>query len=71
MVAMQLGRFGLTVDPEGFDSAAELERLGFTTLWIVGGQLNRLERLHDLLGQPSEPSSGRPSSLLTSTTPRR
>jgi probable F420-dependent oxidoreductase len=46
---MQLGRFGLTVDPEGFDSAAELERLGFTTLWIVGGQLDRLDRLADLI----------------------
>ena len=46
---MQLGRFGLTVDPEGFDSAAEFERLGFTTLWIVGGQLDRLDRLADLI----------------------
>jgi probable F420-dependent oxidoreductase len=46
---MRLGRFGLTVDPEGFGSAAELERLGFTTLWIVGGQLDRLERLDDLI----------------------
>jgi probable F420-dependent oxidoreductase len=50
MVAMQLGRFGLTVDPEGFGSAGELEQLGFTTLWIVGGQLDRLERLADLIG---------------------
>jgi probable F420-dependent oxidoreductase len=47
---MQLGRFGLTVDPERFGSAGELEQLGFTTLWIVGGQLDRLERLADLIG---------------------
>lgn len=46
---MQLGRFGLTVDPDGFDSAAELEQLGFTTLWIVGGRLDRLDRLADLI----------------------
>src|SRR5882757_10253921 len=50
MVAMQLGRFGLTVDPEGFGSAGELEQLGFTTLWIVGGRLDRLDRLVDLIG---------------------
>jgi probable F420-dependent oxidoreductase len=49
MVAMQLGRFGLTVDPEGFGSAGDLEHLGFTTLWVVGGQLDRLERLADLI----------------------
>jgi probable F420-dependent oxidoreductase len=46
---MQLGRFGLTVDPEGFGSAAEIERLGFTTLWIVGGRIDRLDRLSDLI----------------------
>jgi probable F420-dependent oxidoreductase len=49
MAAVQLGRFGLTVDPEGFGSAAELEQLGFTTLWIVGGRLDRLEHLDDLI----------------------
>ena len=41
--------FGLTVDPGGFASAAELEQLGFTTLWIVGGRLDRLDRLTELL----------------------
>jgi probable F420-dependent oxidoreductase len=49
MAAMQLGRFGLTVDPEGFDSASELERLGFTTLWVRGGRIDRLDRLVDLI----------------------
>lgn len=49
MVTMQLGRIGLTVDPEGFGSAGELEQLGFTTLWIVGGRLDRLDRLADLI----------------------
>jgi probable F420-dependent oxidoreductase len=47
---MQLGRFGLTVDPEGFVSAGELEQLGFTTLWIVGGRIDRLELLDELIG---------------------
>jgi probable F420-dependent oxidoreductase len=49
MVAMQLGRFGLTVDPDGFGSADALERLGFTTLWIAGGRIDRLDRLADLI----------------------
>ena len=49
MVATQLGRFGLTVDPEEFDSASELERLGFTTLWIRGGRIDRLDRLAELI----------------------
>ena len=49
MAAMQLGRFGFTVDPKSFASAAELEHLGFSTLWIVGGQLDRLDRLTELI----------------------
>jgi probable F420-dependent oxidoreductase len=47
---MQLGPYGLSVDPEAFDSAAELEQLGFTTLWISGGRIDRLERLAELIG---------------------
>ena len=49
MAAMQLGRFGLTIDPGWFASAVEVEQLGFTTLWIVGGRLDRLDRLADLI----------------------
>ena len=49
MTAFNLGRYGITVDPGELASAADVERLGFTTLWIVGGQLDRLERLGDLI----------------------
>jgi probable F420-dependent oxidoreductase len=48
-MAMNLGPFGITVDPEIGHDAAEVERLGFTTLWIVGGRLDRLDRLADLI----------------------
>ena len=51
---MNLGTFGFTVnnEPDGshLSTARELEQLGFDTLWIVGGQLDRLDRLTDLLG---------------------
>ena len=46
---MNLGAFGISVDPEIGADAAEIERLGFTTLWIVGGRLDRLDRLADLI----------------------
>ena len=50
---MNLGTFGFTVnnEPDGshLSTARELEQLGFDTLWIVGGQLDRLDRLTDLL----------------------
>ncbi len=50
---MNLGTFGFTVDNEPGGShlaaARELEQLGFGTLWIVGGQLDRLDRLTDLV----------------------
>ena len=54
MVAhMNLGTFGFTVDNQSDGShlatATEVERLGFRTLWVVGGQLDRLDRLTDLL----------------------
>jgi probable F420-dependent oxidoreductase len=48
-MAMNMGAFGLTVDRDIVDDAADIERLGFTTLWIVGGQLDRLDRLADLV----------------------
>lgn len=47
-----LGHFGFTVDVGDDDSrlaAAEIERLGFSALWIAGGQLDRLDRLTELL----------------------
>ena len=47
---MNLGRFGFSVDVNRWDEAAEIEQLGFGTVWIRGGQLDRLDRLTDLLG---------------------
>ena len=53
MSSMRLGRWGFTVDVRDGESylsdAAELEALGFGTLWIRGGQLDRLDRLTQLL----------------------
>ena len=49
MTAFNLGSYGITVDPDDLASAADVERLGFTTLWIVGGQLDRLDRLTELI----------------------
>jgi probable F420-dependent oxidoreductase len=46
---LSLGPFGITIDPDDFASATEVERLGFTTLWIAGGRLDRLGRLADLI----------------------
>jgi probable F420-dependent oxidoreductase len=46
---MSLGRFGITIAPGDFATAAEVERLGFSTLWIHGGHFDRLERLTDLI----------------------
>ena len=50
---MDLGPFGFAIEREPGDAhlvaAAEIEKLGFTTLWMVGGQLDRLERLDDLI----------------------
>jgi probable F420-dependent oxidoreductase len=50
---MKLGPFGFAIETEPDDShlaaAAEMESLGFTTLWMAGGQLDRLERLADLV----------------------
>jgi len=44
---------GIAIDihPDGShrDTAAELERLGYHTLWIPGGQLDRLDRVAELL----------------------
>ena len=50
---MDLGPFGFAIEREPDDAhlvaAADIEKLGFTTLWIAGGQLDRLERLDDLI----------------------
>ncbi len=53
MPRIPLGRFGFSVDLRDDGShlaaAAEIEGLGFGTLWVAGGQLDRLQRLTDLL----------------------
>jgi probable F420-dependent oxidoreductase len=52
MTPIELGEFGFAIDIEPdnshLDAAAEIEKLGFTALWIHGGQLDRLDRLADL-----------------------
>src|SRR4051794_40506149 len=49
----ELGPVGISldVDPAGahLDAAAEIERLGYSTLWIPGGQLDRLDRITELV----------------------
>ena len=50
---MDLGPFGFAIEREPDDAhlvaAPDIEKLGFRTLWIAGGQLDRLERLDDLI----------------------
>lgn len=52
MTRLDLGRLGAALDvddPEHRADAAELERLGYTTIWIAGGQLTTLQPLRDVL----------------------
>jgi probable F420-dependent oxidoreductase len=44
---MDLGRTGIALDDPG--AAATLEQLGYDTLWIPGGRLDRLDRVTDAL----------------------
>jgi probable F420-dependent oxidoreductase len=46
-----LGTVGLAlnVGDDYLDEAAEAERLGYSAIWLAGGQLDRLSRLTDLL----------------------
>jgi probable F420-dependent oxidoreductase len=48
---LDLGRAGVALAVSGtwLDEAAELERLGYTTLWLPGGQIDNLGRLADLV----------------------
>jgi probable F420-dependent oxidoreductase len=52
-VTIDLGPVGvaLTLDPAGghLDAAAEIEELGYSTFWIPGGQLDRLDRITELV----------------------
>ena len=53
MITSDLGPVGvsLTIDPGGahLDAAAEIEQLGYSTVWIPGGQLDRLDRITELV----------------------
>jgi probable F420-dependent oxidoreductase len=51
MDTLGLGRLGISIDvsPSYLDDARELESLGFTSVWLPGGQLDRLGRLADLV----------------------
>ena len=44
-----LGQWGFTVDKGELDTAAAIEDLGYSALWLAGGQLDSLARLTDLL----------------------
>jgi alkanesulfonate monooxygenase SsuD/methylene tetrahydromethanopterin reductase-like flavin-dependent oxidoreductase (luciferase family) len=48
MTKIALGRYGAVLNPsiEGFvDAAVELEKLGFSTIWITGGPLASLDQV--------------------------
>ncbi len=53
MTKASAGRIGISVDVSDadtyLDDAVKIENLGYSTIWLPGGQLDRLERLSDLL----------------------
>jgi probable F420-dependent oxidoreductase len=51
MDGLGLGPVGvaLNVSDSYLDEAAELERLGYSAVWLPGGQIDRLDRLADLI----------------------
>ena len=49
MTDLDLGPWGLALDNADVPAAAAIEELGYSTLWLAGGQLDRLSRLTDLL----------------------
>lgn len=44
-----LGPYGFSVDVDAAGAPAEIERAGYRTLWVNGGQLDRLDRLLDVI----------------------
>ncbi|WP_214318791.1 TIGR03620 family F420-dependent LLM class oxidoreductase [Nonomuraea sediminis] len=52
MTRLNLGRIGvgLNVTDTYLDDAAELERLGYSTIWLPGGQLRTLDPLGAVIG---------------------
>lgn len=63
MGKLGLGPFGvaLTVSDTYLDEAAELERLGYSAIWLPGGQIDSLRRLADVIGPLRRPWSDRRS----------
>ncbi|MGB2951300.1 MAG: TIGR03620 family F420-dependent LLM class oxidoreductase [Rhodococcus sp. (in: high G+C Gram-positive bacteria)] len=55
MDTLGLGTIGISVDvgPTYLHHARELEALGYTSLWLAGGQIDRLSRLTDLVRETS------------------
>lgn len=55
MDTLGLGRTGISVDVghSYLDDACELESLGYSSLWLAGGQIDRLSRLVDLVSATS------------------
>ena len=51
MDTLGLGAIGIAIDvsPSYLDDARELESLGYTSVWLPGGQIDRLDRLADLV----------------------
>ncbi|WP_338886253.1 TIGR03620 family F420-dependent LLM class oxidoreductase [Rhodococcus sovatensis] len=51
MDTLGLGRIGISIDVghSYLDDACELESLGYSSLWLAGGQIDRLGRLADLV----------------------
>jgi probable F420-dependent oxidoreductase len=53
MTKLELGRFGVALGPqEGsafIDAVGEIESLGYSTLWLSGGSLERLDQIRDLV----------------------
>ncbi len=62
MSRLDLGTIGVSLDiahnGSHLDEARELERLGYDTLWIAGGQLDRLERVSELIGATTDARVG-------------
>lgn len=62
MTRIALGRHGFSIDVRDdgshLSTALTVEGLGFGTLWINGGKLDRLDRLTDLLGATTTAAVG-------------
>jgi probable F420-dependent oxidoreductase len=52
---IELGRIGVASSPGEPDAAVELERLGFPTIWLRGGQLDNLDQIADVVRATERP----------------